>query len=221
MKNITIIGIDYSIKSPAVSVLKDNCLQHFIYPRKDILKEDFILSIKEAGIFVKEIDDFKKFQNLQENERINSKDSEILSLTLCNSIKKYFNKNTYFVIEGLSFAAPGNTKIQHAGYHYILRHTIKNFFNIDYSDIFVYAPTSLKMTAGKGNFNKDAMITAFVNSKDSDIISSKLYSYLNDPSTVDNFKSPRAKNWLKPLDDIIDSVWVIKTFQVRNLNETN
>jgi len=221
MKNITIVGIDYSIKSPAVSIFTNSSIQHFIYPRKNILNKNFMSSIEEAGIFVKEIDDFTKIKNLQENERINSNDAEFLSLTLCKSIKKYINKNAYFAIEGISFAAPGNTKIQHAGYHYILRHTIKNFFNIDYSKIFVYAPTTLKMTAGKGNFNKDAMITAFVNSNDSTIKLSKLHSYLNNTKTIDNFKSPKAKNWLKPLDDIIDSVWAIKTFQTRELNETN
>lgn len=209
----TIIGVDYSLKSPAVTIYtKDAKLIHFAFPRRGTLHENYILTLRNAEVIVTEVDDCINVKSLQENERVNSRDAEMLAKTLCETIASYVDEDPIFVIEGISFASPGNKKIQYAGYHYVLRHVIHNYFNIDYEDIFVYAPMSVKMTAGKGNYQKTQMIEAFIISNHEEFKDNKLQQQLKDPTTRPMFQSPKAHNYVKPLDDIVDSYWTMRTY---------
>lgn len=215
----SIIGIDYSLKSPAVTILtnKKN-LKHFAFPRIRTLKEDYILTLRNSDINITEIEQITNVKCLQENERINSNDAETLAKTICKTIETYVDKYSIFAIEGISFASPGNTKIQYAGYHYILRYIISTYFSISYDKIYVYAPMSVKQTAGKGNFNKNQMIEAFMSANYDELKTSKLWNDLNDITKIEYFQTKKAKHFMKPLDDLVDSYWVLRTFMKKDLN---
>ena len=67
---------------------------------------------------------------------------------------------------------------------------------------------TVKATAGKGNFKKEQMIEAFMQSDDPILQKCGLYKALNTDPTL--FQTKRGV-WLKPLDDVVDSYWIMKT----------
>lgn len=208
-QNATCVGIDYSLKSPAVAILYDNEVKYFAFPRENTLKNTYIETMIRAGISVTIVPNVTNVKDLSANERVNSKDAENLATTLCNSIRHYVNADSCIAIEGISFASPGNTKVQYAGFHYILRLIIHKELNIPYENIYIYAPNSVKKTAGKGNYKKHQMIEAFIDSDAPELINNVLKKTLID--VPETFQSPKAKSWVKPLDDIIDAWWTLKT----------
>jgi hypothetical protein len=201
------VGIDYSLTSPAVTILTDNTLLYFAFPRENSLKENFQISLEKAGVKCTNVANPKitKGKTSQEKERINSIDAALLATTICLTIKPFIEKDTIICIEGMSFNAPGNTKIQYAGYHYILRYIIQTMFDFEYENMYVLAPMSVKKVAGKGNFKKDDMINAFMN-YDFGVINNFKDKLISDPLS---FQSPKAHHWSKPVDDIVDSFWTM------------
>jgi hypothetical protein len=208
IKIMSIIGIDYSLRSPAVTVLDNDELKYFVFPRVGTLKDKFIETLQLSNVNVSITDDFNHVKDLSINERLNSVDAEYLATTVCNTIKQYVNSESLIAIEGISFASPGNTKVQYSGYHYIFRLIAKQIFNISYEQIYTFAPNAVKKVAGKGNYKKDEMIAAFCNSESQLLKNCKLqYGLKNTPEL---YQSPKAKHWNKPVDDIIDSFWTMK-----------
>lgn len=210
-KCVTYVGIDYSLKSPAVCVMSETAddMRFFIFPREGSLKDKYIETLKEHGIIVTPVSYIKNVKDLAENERINSEDSENLATAVASAIQPYITDETFIGIEGISFASPGNTKIQYAGYHYVMRLILHQQLSLDYDNMYVYAPNAVKKTAGKGNYKKEQMIEAFIKCDSHEVMMNKLRSGLiNDP---DSFQSPKAKHYLKPLDDMIDAFWTMKT----------
>lgn len=205
----TICGIDYSLKSPAVTILYDNQIKYFAFPRENTLKDTYIETMRSVGINVIIVPNVINVKDLSANERINSKDAENLATTLCNAIRQYICEDSCIAIEGISFASPGNTKVQYSGFHYILRLVIHKELGIPYENIYIYAPNAVKKTAGKGNYKKHQMIQAFIESDAPELQNCSMKKSLIE--TPELFQSPKAKNWLKPLDDLIDSWWTLKT----------
>ena len=206
----TYVGIDYSLKSPAVTVmLEASDITFFIFPRENSLKDKYIETLKDTGIIISPVPYIKNVKDLAENERINSGDSEMLATAVATAILPHLKGDIKIGIEGISFASPGNTKVQYAGYHYVMRLVLNAKLNIDYEDMYVYAPNTVKKTAGKGNFKKEQMIDAFINSDAVELQNCPLRNGLI--KTPELYQSPKAKHYMKPLDDIVDSYWTMKT----------
>ncbi len=214
MQNI--IGIDLSIKCPAVTVLtSDNKLKHFIFPRIGEHKTSFIDSLKLADVTVVEIPNIKLIKDSTLRERQNSSDANYLTYTICNTIAPYIADNPIFVIEGLSFKSGGDIGITYGGYHYILRQTIHQYFNVSFDNMFIYAPLSVKSIVRKlypiqdfkGSYKKEQMIDAFINFEDDILQTSTFRNSLED---IPEIYQKKTGTWQK-IDDIIDSYWVLKT----------
>jgi hypothetical protein len=66
----------------------------------------------------------------------------------------------------------------------------------------VFAPTSIKKFAGKGNMNKQQMWEAFL--ADESLESSQFWQFCQQYSTVE------VKSLAKPLDDLVDAYFIVK-----------
>ena len=220
------IGIDFSIKSPAISIIdaRGN-LSFYSFPRRSVAKDIFIQTLIEAGVNVCVLPDevaLDKKATLAERERSSLVDakteieailSEINKAKIRDVVSKEFGAKNYTVsvgLEGFSFASTGNRLAQLSGYQWVLRYLLHTELSISSNDFYVYAPMTVKATAGKGNFKKEDMISAFINSEDERLKKTGLWQALN--NTPEKFQNKKG-GWLKPLDDIIDSLWVLKTLE--------
>ena len=69
---------------------------------------------------------------------------------------------------------------------------------------------TVKATAGKGNLKKEGMIDTFIQHNNEELQSSGFWKAIHDnPSQFQTKKGV----WLKPIDDVVDSYWVLRTLQ--------
>ncbi len=217
------IGIDFSIKSPAACVRDgEGNLTFFSYPRRSVAKEDFLRTLTDSGVILHVIPDepaLPKKASIGERERSSLIDADIEITTILESLRwawtrdlflREREKELYVSIEGFSFASTGNRLAQLSGYQWVLRYMLRKDMKMKPENFYVYAPMTVKATAGKGNFKKEDMIAAFIQSEDPQLRETKFWQRLNEAPA--EFQTKRGA-WLKPLDDIIDSYWVLRTLE--------
>jgi hypothetical protein len=207
-----ILGIDFSIKSAAATLKSGDAYTFYSYARKGVVKEDTKIAFAAAGVQIFESEEEPspaKKASIAERERASVKDA----LKLIPKITECFTDLPIdrWAIEGFSFASTGNRLAQISGYQWVLRwELIRGGLNID--SFYIYSPMTVKATAGKGNFKKEQMIEAFMQSDDPILQNCGLYKALNTDPTL--FQTKRGV-WLKPLDDVVDSYWIMKTVEAQ------
>lgn len=204
-----ILGIDFSIKSAAATLKSGDYYTFYSFARKGVIKQDAKIAFAAAGVQIIESDEepapSSKKATIAERERASVKDA----LKLIPNIVDRFTEMRIdrWAIEGFSFASTGNRLAQISGYQWVLRwELIKAGLDID--SFYIYSPMTIKATAGKGNFKKEQMIEAFMQSDDPILQNCGLYKALNTNPTL--FQTKRGA-WLKPLDDVVDSYWIMRT----------
>lgn len=204
-----ILGIDFSIKSAAATLKSGDYYTFYSFARKGVIKQDAKIAFAAAGVQIIESDEepapSSKKATIAERERASVKDA----LKLIPNIVDRFTdmRIDRWAIEGFSFASTGNRLAQISGYQWVLRwELIKAGLDID--SFYIYSPMTIKATAGKGNFKKEQMIEAFMQSDDPILQNCGLYKALNTNPTL--FQTKRGA-WLKPLDDVVDSYWIMRT----------
>lgn len=201
---------DFSINSTACSLYnyKNNKLIFFSFPRKKIINNNIVKNLIDSDVVVTIIDDKIITNDQQKKEIANLMDADYLMNIICNKLSEYIkDNNIIFGVEGISFGSFGNMQIQLAGYNYLLRYMLKNYFNITYDDILVYSPRYIKRNAGSGNYNKNMMIEKFINSNNDLLIDNKLQLALKNGIFVKKLHNKDSKTYYKPIDDLIDSFW--------------
>lgn len=199
-----LVGIDFSINSPSICIYKNNEYKFIILQRnRKLTKLDNELKDLIDIIW---IDSIKDSNNYQEEQWTRFLDSYKMCDIICRQILKY-GIPEYIAIEGFSF---GSTSIRFAelvGYQYQLRNKLYNKFFTNRSDIpiKIYAPQTIKKTAGSGKFDKIKMFESFLNLN----LNFSLYNYIN--INKDNLKMKNSIR--KPIDDIIDSYYIIETLK--------
>lgn len=206
-----IVGIDFSIKSTAVTVISNFGIHYFYtFARKSVAKEDFFLTLQNSGVNVVSLPDetpLPKTANLTDKERSSIRDGLMLTESIVKTLKSHsFDENDHIAIEGFSFASTGNRLAQISGYQWLLRIKLMETLGIGAEQLSFYSPMTIKATAGKGNFKKEEMIEAFINS---DINCKFARRLIEAPAEFQNKKG----QWLKPLDDLVDSYWIAKTLE--------
>lgn len=206
-----VVGIDFSIKSAAVTLIDNDGIHHFYtFARRSVAKEDFFIALRNAGVNVVTLDDeppLAKSANLTTRERSSIKDALIQTEAIANMLSKWsLTEKDSIAIEGFSFGSTGNRLAQISGYQWLLRSLILQYCNISPDRLWFFSPMTIKATAGKGNFKKEQMIEAFINNKVDHAFHDEL---VNAPLS---YQTKRGQ-WLKPLDDIIDSYWIVKTLE--------
>ena len=206
-----VVGIDFSIKSTAVTLIDNDGNYHFYtFARKSVAKEDFFITLRNAGINVITLDDeppLAKTANLTARERSSIKDALMQTEAIAQMLSAWsLTDDDSIAIEGFSFGSTGNRLAQISGYQWLLRSLIIQYCKISPDRLWFFSPMTIKATAGKGNFKKEQMIEAFMNTE----VDHPFHADLANNTL--SYQTKRGQ-WLKPLDDLIDSYWIVKTLQ--------
>jgi Holliday junction resolvasome RuvABC endonuclease subunit len=198
---ITFLALDYSINYSTFCVLKENSIKFYsiIRDKKFTKKEKLILEkLVDTGMFTYEIID--KVENINELKILDAEN-------IAKKIIKIINENEIkeIAIEGFSFNSTGRSLSDVYGYQYIFRYLLlKN--NITFK---LFSPATIKKIAGKGNFNKLQMVESFIKNENN-------YKNLNILKEI--YINYQSNKLIKPLDDIVDSFWVLQTYLNFKLN---
>lgn len=217
MKNNLVIGIDFSLLSPGICIIKNN--QHkwiSVYAidsnehQKLLSKEDGPFKIlsesKTIGINLRDKND-KQGITYSHTERNKLIASVADSIALINEIKKHlvdFTGDVYVAMEGISFGSKGNTLIDICMATGILRKAIVLELLGGQSDRFyVFSPGTIKKYALKGTAKKDELYNALISKPD--------LQHLEFVKLLAMYKD----SWItpggvvkKPLDDLVDATWI-------------
>jgi len=207
-----IIGLDISINSPAICIKTENDLKFIGFYREgkkltkgEKLNYEILNNLKNCELFK-----FPEYKNCKkdyiENELIDIEDAKICMQLLFDVIKEY--KCEQVAIEGFSYNSLGSSLSKLIGYQYIFRYIL----NINKINFKTLSPKTIKKVAGKGNFNKDQMIEAFLNNATDDKILNENELRLNVLNDINKYKA--GKKWLKPFEDMVDSYWICRTIEL-------
>lgn len=196
------IGIDFSIKSPAATVLHNGEYHFFSWQWGTGKVHE---SLRIAGVNVVIPNNYTSFSGDESTfkERTFTNECDSLTSAIVTSIGQYEGP---YAIEGFSFGSTGNRLAQLSGYQHVLRYKMNAIYGT--GNMWIFAPMTVKATAGKGNFNKEKMLEAFMNSDDPILLNTPFFKALK--NTPEEFQNKKGA-WHKPIDDIIDSYWVLKT----------
>lgn len=210
-----VLGVDFSIKSSAATLKSGDLYTFYSFARTGVIKEDVSLALQAAGVIIFETDEAPKpakKTSIAIKERTSLEDAQKLIPVIVNCfVLQPIDK---FGIEGFSFASTGNRLAQLSGYQWVLRWELMR--SIKNENFYVYSPMTIKATAGKGNFKKEQMIQAFIDSQDPLLINTGLHKLLKYHPTLVQTKKGQ---FLKPIDDICDSYWIVKTLEKLNGQE--
>jgi hypothetical protein len=210
----TIIGIDLSLNSTGVCVLRGNSINLVSVFKTDnniekiFSRNDHFTLLNECSelkmiIKNKELDKSKEY-HIREREKITN------FVSLANEIKDAIigsiadGDDVYIGMEGISFGSPGNSLIDISMLTGILRSEILKILGSDSGRFFVFSPTAIKKFAGKGNFKKIEMYDSLCSQTE---VNSDFITLIKEKKEMMVTKSGTVK---KPTEDIIDSIWVAR-----------
>ena len=179
-KQRTIVGIDYSLNSPAICITNNSfdfnkCSFHFLTSKK-----------KHIGNFGKNIFGYEHKEYNTPIERFTNISSWALDI-----IHKHKKDTAKVFIEGYSFGSKGQAVFQIAENCGILKYRLQMSPTILYDTI---VPSVVKKHAsGKGNADKQLMYNSFLNHTGADLLKAFDMGKLNNPVT-----------------DIVDSYYIAK-----------
>lgn len=204
----TFIGIDFSINSPAICIENNEEFKFFGIVRGKQTKVSKFASDYLNGISGFEISYINEMPNIEysSNEFEKIKDAKIIVDRIINIIKNNAKGEIIKIgIEGFSYGSTGNKFAEIVGYSYLLRNAL---FENGYI-FYIYAPSTIKKIAGKGNFNKEQMIDSFFKYKKPNNLN-KIFT--------DEFKKimKPSKKWLKPFEDMVDAFFIVETLKNKN-----
>ena len=179
-KQTTIVGIDYSLNSPAICIADDNfdfnkCSFHFLTSKK-----------KHIGKFGKNIFGYEIKDYNTPIERFSN-----ISTWALDIIHKHKSNTAKVFIEGYSFGSKGQAVFQIAENCGILKYRLQMSPSMLYDTI---VPSVVKKYAsGKGNADKQLMYDSFIKHTGVDLMKIFDMNKLNNPVT-----------------DIVDSYYIAK-----------
>lgn len=211
-----LVGIDFSISSPAFCVYKDGKYTWGSVTRSDRSRESLVKNSKKPYSILDGHESFILDYILKEDlpsdysERERAKIGYFLDivLTIWNRIQGVIENNgkeeVKIAIEGLSFSSNGNALIDISMATALLRERICGL--IGSQNFYVFSPTSIKKFALKGNSKKDELYDQLSNRE-------------NDGTNLDEFCKILRDNkseWItgskvvnKPIDDLVDATWIL------------
>ena len=190
-KQTTIVGIDYSLNSPAICIADDNfdfnkCSFHFLTSKK-----------KHIGKFGKNIFGYEIKDYNTPIERFSN-----ISTWALDIIHKHKSNTAKVFIEGYSFGSKGQAVFQIAENCGILKYRLQMSPSILYDTI---VPSVVKKYAsGKGNADKQLMYDSFEKHTKKDLLKMFDMGKLNNPVTdiIDSFYIAKVGNENSDSNDI-------------------
>jgi hypothetical protein len=209
---MNLVGIDFSINSPAFCCFKNGKYTWGSVTRSD-RSADSLLKNTKKPYFILEQDDNFVLQFVDKRDlpddysgRERAKIGYFLEIVnaLWNSIIGVMGHEPFHVaMEGLSFSSNGNALIDISMATGLLRERIISEVGVD--SFHVFSPTTIKKYAVKGNAKKDELYHA-------------LYNFKEDETNLEHFGKILEANkeeWItpskvvnKPIDDIVDATWI-------------
>lgn len=209
---MNIVGVDFSINSPAFCCFKDGVYTWGSVTRSDRSGESHCKNEKKPFYVLSQHKDFilefLERKDLPEaySERERAKIVYFLEIVDClwGSIKEVMvGKNFHLAIEGLSFSSNGNSLIDISMATALLRERIIDEIGLD--NFHVFSPTSIKKFAVKGNAKKDELYTALCQFKE-DETNLCNFTRILESNKLEWITPSKAVN--KPIDDIVDATWI-------------
>jgi len=210
----TLVGIDFSLNSPAFCILRDGEFTWGSLTRSERTPESLKKNTKKPYYILSEsgnedyvlmfMDKSKMPEEYSERERIKIDYFQELVDEFWNEIETICGGDDIVVaMEGLSFASNGNALIDISMATALLRKKIVDHTGSD--NFYVYSPTSIKKFAFKGNAKKHELYKALLEHELPETNLSSFTSILD--QNKDEWITPKG-NINKPLDDLIDSTWI-------------
>ena len=211
---MNLVSIDFSINSPGICLYKDG-KPHFISflkPKTGTKKEqklqEEMAMLDDVTLIYQQEPDIKK----QELTRVlRHRD---ISKGVCDIIEEHTDPSQpyAFYFEGSSYGTSRfgtNSLIDLASASSILKSDMIDRFDV--KEMEVYAPTTIKKFAGKGNMSKLDMWEAFLCLET--LNQSELFKFCQ------QFKGD--KKIMKPLDDLVDAYYLLEYVNSLQTNSTS
>lgn len=165
------IGIDPSINSTGLTILKydQNKLNNqyfFIIKPNKLTKKESNINIDNFQYIIYEKIDINMYKSIDSHFSENNKTLNMINIaeSIFNIINNYTSEddNIYVSMEGISYGSSNKTKSIYdlAGLNYLIRYLIIKNGHIK---LFICPPQEIKKFAsGKGNANKEILISSFI-----------------------------------------------------------
>ncbi len=203
----TLIGVDFSINKPAACIFYNDKYTFMSWPYR--IPEKIIKTYVESDIQVlQRTDDKIKGDDLHKQMRYQVENAVYLANLIRDSLKPYLNRNTLLSFEGLSYASTGANVLQLGGYKYMLMDKLSEL--VPLSNMFTYSPITIKSVAecAKKGMTKADMINKFIEAGPAHCkFRMKLFEF------PEKFQTPKSKNWIIHLDDLVDAYWALETLR--------
>lgn len=209
-----IIGIDFSMNSPGLCILKDSKYEFVSFFNSGTKDWESVKNLKRFYIHKELIDlniitpisytRFVNSTNFIEREREKLIDANNISQLILDFIKSNSTRDVITIgLEGFSYGSSGNSFIDIIIYNSFLRFKLMNEFGPN--NITISQPTYVKKLAGKGNANKIYMFNAFKKNVLNDrlLTESKFWEWVQDKEYDTAVPSP--------ISDLIDSYFILKS----------
>lgn len=219
------IGIDFSLNSPSVCINTGEKLKFISFfntdgdewnrkekPLKKYKRHNELNDIIEVVPYTRNTLEPVEGYSDYSNEQIQKmKDAQLISNTILEKLAKYCWEDTHIAIEGFAYGSKGMSFIDLILFNSFLRKDLARVFG--FSNIIVISPKEAKKFAGNGNADKFFMIDAFVKNKANDelLASNPMHQYIANISELES--NP------KPIDDLVDSYWIMKTAKEKYLKQ--
>ena len=213
--NLNLVTVDFSLNSPGICIWTSNTNEyHFVSYLKagtgtkaEQKRQEEISTFSDVTLFHQP--DWKtKFGDYSKNEFAKIKRYREMASDLISEIVNIVGttKDYYIAFEGSSYGSKMGTNniIDMAAGAAILKNQMMELLCVE--EILTVAPTTIKKHAGKGNMNKAALWTAFLNNvcESPLLANSPLYKYCV-------CEIGEVKKVPKPFDDLVDA-WFLNHY---------
>jgi hypothetical protein len=206
-----IIGIDFSLNSPAWCVLSKDGAKWGSFHRTDKKIDKMLVNpaspfkvfSEDPHFSIKIIEKQKAVGEYWEVERKKIENFVTIADHFVDMIKPHIDENTSVFMEGISFGSSGNSLIDISMCTALTRERLINI--VGYEGLNIYSPTAIKKFALKGNSKKDELYV-------------QLLDKYKDSSLLEPIIKPLKQNqdlWIKkskdvetPCSDLIDATWI-------------
>lgn len=198
------VGIDYSIRSSSACFYDGTDIKWILYPINQTLQKKAICKrLEETGLVEIFFSKSKIEGSYTEKERGKMLEAICLSNKIVDSVQRWADdkderENFFFAFEGVSFGSKGNSLVDTSMSVGVTRSKLVSLFGAGHMHVF--APTSIKMFAGKGNYNKIQMRDALMSRPE---VPDSMKVIFSDPEYTD--KNGKLAG---VLTDLIDSTWI-------------
>ena len=219
---MNLVTVDFSLNSPGICIwTSDKNEYHFISYLKagtgtkaEQRRQEEISTFSDVTLFHQP--DWKtKFGDYSKNEFAKIKRYREMASDLISEIVNIVGttKDYYVAFEGSSYGSKMGTNniIDMAAGAAILKNQMMDLLCVE--EILTVAPTTIKKHAGKGNMNKAALWTAFLNNvcESPELAKTSLFKYCAS-------EIGEVKKVPKPFDDLVDA-WFLNHYLLQQLGE--